>query len=80
MSAWVASNGLTAPGSCVNYFTRRVRRNKPFSPRLWRQFIRAIERIYSNELKGWNLRLFACRTVSMLVCIIWKTKANGHGC
>lgn len=51
MSAWITSSGLTAPGSCVDYLTRRVERNIPFSPRLRRQFPHAIERICSSKLK-----------------------------
>ena len=49
--AWIADGDCTPPGSCVRYFTKRVERDVPFSPRLRRVSIRAIERIWRGELK-----------------------------
>jgi len=38
-------------GSCAHYLTKRVERDTPFSPRLQRICIRAIERIWHHELR-----------------------------
>ena len=51
VNAWTADDGWTPPGSCIPYFTKRVERDAPFSPRLRRVSICAIERIWSREVE-----------------------------
>ena len=48
---WTVGNINTPPGSCARYLAERVERATPFSPRLQQASIRAIERIWRNELK-----------------------------
>ena len=50
MQAWIVDDDSTPPGSCARYLTKRVESDKPFSPRLRQASIRAIERIWCNEL------------------------------
>jgi hypothetical protein len=56
VSAWLVGYNSKAPNSCVDYLTKRVGKNTPFSPRLRRQCIRAIERIRTREFEMVELR------------------------
>ena len=51
MSVWTVGGDWAPPGSCVRYLAKRVERDTPFSPRLRRESINAIERIQSSELE-----------------------------
>jgi len=48
---WIAAGDNPPPGSYVQYFAKRVERDTPFSPRLRRVSIRAIECTWRRELK-----------------------------
>ena len=47
---WIIGGGSKPPGSCARYLAKRVERGEPFSPRLRQASIRAIERIWCNDL------------------------------
>lgn len=50
MSAWIVGDGrIKTPGSYVDYLSKRMRENTPFSPRLRQQSIRVIERDRARE-------------------------------
>ena len=55
MCAWIVGDDRTSPGSCVHYLTERMGRNTPFSLRLRRLSICAIERVWNRELEGAEL-------------------------
>ena len=48
---WIAAGNHTPPGSYVCYFTKRVERDTPFSPRLRQASICAIEHTWRRELE-----------------------------
>ena len=48
---WIAAGNHTPPGSYVCYFTKRVERDTPFSPRLRQMSICAIEHTWRRELE-----------------------------
>ena len=48
--AWIADRDNIPAGSCVHYLAKRVERDTPFSLRLRRMSIRAVERIWYREL------------------------------
>ena len=48
---WVVDSARRPPGSLARYFSGRVERTKPFSPRLRRAGILAIDRVWFSELK-----------------------------
>ena len=50
--AWIADGHGTPPGSLMHQLTKRVERDTPFSPRLRRVSIRAIECIWSREVRA----------------------------
>ena len=50
LSIWVRYSGRAPLGSCAHYFTKRVERRTPFSPRLRQMGIRVIERTWDSEL------------------------------
>ena len=50
LCAWIAGGDLVPAGSCMRYLGKRVGRDTPFSLRLRRMGIRAIERIGYSEL------------------------------
>ena len=62
---WTADGGRAPYGSCARHLARRVERDTPFSPRLRRASIRAIERIWVKELK-----------VSRLETVRWLDRLN----
>jgi len=64
VSAWIMDRGRAPPGSFVRYFTGRVERDTPFSPRLRRITLHAIECIHDSELKVSGLE-----TVRLLNCL-----------
>ena len=47
---WIADRGHRPRGSFMGYFAKRVERDTPFSPRLRRVSIRALEHIWDDEL------------------------------
>ena len=49
--AWIADSNNMPAGSCLHYLAVRVEEDKPFSPRLRRMCIRAIERTQYSELR-----------------------------
>ena len=49
--AWAAPAGCAPFGSCARYFTKRVESDTPFSPRLRRMAILAVERSWRSELE-----------------------------
>ena len=51
VSVWIASGDYTPSGSCVHYFSKRVERGAPFSPRLRQVSIYAIEHTWHSELQ-----------------------------
>ena len=61
---WVADVGCMQPGSYVNYLSKRVERDSPFSSRLRQVNIHAIEYIWHRELKVSMLK-----TVQLLNCL-----------
>jgi len=52
VSAWIVGDGHISSGLCVHRLSERIGRNTPFSPRLRKQSIHAIERIWNKELEG----------------------------
>ena len=48
--AWVTDGNYRLPGSCIHYLAKRMERDAPFSARLRRATIRAIELIWCIEL------------------------------
>lgn len=66
--AWISGGNPTSPGSCVGYFTKRVERNKPFSPRLQWASVRLIEHIWpskSNVSESEIVHLLNCLNVDL---------------
>ena len=53
--AWAKGNSWTLPSSCVHYFTERMERDIPFSPRLRQASICAIEDTWSGRFVGLEL-------------------------
>jgi len=49
---WIVDGDRTPPGSCAHYFAERMKRDTPFSPRLRRVTVHAIERVWRNELEA----------------------------
>jgi len=64
VSAWIMDRGRAPPGSFARYFTGRMERDTPFSPRLRQMGLRAIERIHDSKLKMSELE-----TVRLLNCL-----------
>jgi len=62
---WIVGGDGTPPGSCARYLAKRVERDTPFSQGLRRASVRAIERIWRNELG-----------VSGLETICWLNRLN----
>jgi len=68
LCAWIAGNDVVPAGSRIRYLAKRVGRDAPFSPRLRRLSIRAIERIGYNELMVSELekiRLLNCLDIGV---------------
>ena len=51
VTTWITDHGCAPPGSCTHYLTGRVESDTPFSPRLRRVAIRAMELIGHSEFK-----------------------------
>jgi len=49
--AWIADSNHIPAGSCLHYLAERVEEDSPFSPRLRRMCIRAIEHTRNSELR-----------------------------
>ena len=62
--AWIADSDHMPADSCVHYFTKRLEKDTPFSPRLRRMMIRLIERMWYSNL--WVSELMAIRLLNRL--------------
>ena len=55
--AWIAGGEHMSPGLCAHYFVKHMERDVPFSPRLRRMSICAIEHIWCSELEVSGLEM-----------------------
>jgi hypothetical protein len=56
VSVWIVDDGQVPPGLCMQYLVKRMERDIPFSQRLRRVTIHAIEHIWSSELEASGLQ------------------------